>query len=312
MKILVLGAGAVGGYFGGRLVQAGAAVTFLVRPARKAQLQSQGLQLVSPHGDITLQVNALLAAEAPADADLVLLTCKAYDLGSAMDAIGPAMAGHAAVLPFLNGVSHIDTLERRFGAGRVVGGIARIGAMLRDDGAIEQFYPFNVLRFGELDGRGSARMAQFEAAFAGTTVDALVSADIRRELWLKFVFLGTLAAVNSLLRANVSEILRAPEGEALLLRVFETNCAIATHEGYAPDAAFLGQNRALFSAQDSLLEASLLRDIERGGPIESDHLLGFLLERCRAHGLEATLHAAAYAAAKAYEQRRAAGRLPRG
>ncbi len=311
MKIVVLGAGAVGGYFGGRLVQAGADVTFVVRPVRMAQLQAQGLRIVSPNGDATLQVNAVLAADAPADTGLVLLTCKAYDLDSAIAAILPAMAGRAAVLPFLNGVSHIDTLARRFGADRVVGGIARIGAMLRDDGAIEQFYPFNVLRFGELDGQPSERMTELESAFAGTTVDAKASADIRRELWLKLVFLGTLAVVNSLLRANVGEILRTPEGGALLLRVFETNGAIATREGFPPDAAFLQQNRALFSARDSLLEASLLRDLERGGLIESDHLLGFLLERCRAHGLDDTLHATAFTAARAYEQRRAAGRLPR-
>jgi 2-dehydropantoate 2-reductase len=311
MKIVVLGAGAVGGYFGARLVQAGADVTFIVRPARLAQLQAQGLRIVSPNGDATLPVKAVLSTDAPADAELVLLTCKAYDLDSAMESIAPAMAGPAGVLPFLNGISHIETLERRFGAGRVVGGIARIGAALREDGAIEQFYPFNVLRFGELDGRPSARVTGLEAAFVGTTVDAKASPDIRRELWLKLVFLGTLAAVNSLLRANVGEILRAPEGGALLMRVFETNCAIAAREGHEPDEAFVKQNRALFSAQDSLLEASLLRDIERGGLIESDHLLGFLLERCRAHGLDDTLHAAAFAAAKAYEQRRAAGRLPR-
>jgi 2-dehydropantoate 2-reductase len=222
------------------------------------------------------------------------------------------MAGQAGVLPFLNGIAHIDALEQRFGAGRVLGGVARIAATLRADGVIEQFEIFNVLAFGELDGTMSPRVRALEALLAGTTVDAKASPHIRRDLWLKLVFLGTLAAMNSLLRANVGEIVRAPGGAALLARMFETNVEISRREGHAPDDAYLANYRKLFATSDSLLEASLLRDLERGGLIESDHLLGFLLERCRAHGLDDTLHATAFAAAKAYEQRRAAGRLPRG
>ena len=311
MRLLILGAGAVGGYFGARLVQAGAEVTFLVRPARQAQLAMHGLCVDSPLGDVRIPVEARLASQLEGEHDLVLLTSKAYDLAEAMDAIAPAMDRGAGVLPLLNGVAHIETLERRFGRGRVLGGTARIAATLTESGVIQHLDRLNALSFGELDGTTSPRTEALLAALAGTSVDARISPDIRRDLWLKLTFLGTLAAMNSLMRANVGEIVRAPEGAALFARMFETNVEIARREGHEPDAEFLANYRARFAQADSALEASLLRDLERGGRIEADHLLGFLLERCRAHALEDTLHAASYAAAKAYEERRVAGRLPR-
>ena len=309
MRLLILGAGAVGGYFGGRLAEAGADVTFLVRPARKAQLESQGLRLTSPFGDVTLPVRARLASEVDGDQDLVLLACKAYDLTAAMDAIAPAMSGRAGVLPFLNGVSHVATLEQRFGRGRVLGGTARIVASMAPDGVIQHLTKLSALAFGELDGTVSPRTLALLAACGRTSFESRISTDIRRDLWLKLTFLGTLAAMNSLMRASVGEIVRAPEGAALFARLFETNAEICRREGHAPDEAYLANYRKLFAQTDSTLEASLLRDLESGGPIEADHLLGFLLERCRAHGLDDTLHATTYAAAKAYEQRRAAGRI---
>ena len=208
MRLLILGAGAVGGYFGGRLAEAGADVTFLVRPARKAQLESQGLRLTSPFGDVTLPVRARLASEVDGDQDLVLLACKAYDLTAAMDAIAPAMSGRAGVLPFLNGVSHVATLEQRFGRGRVLGGTARIVASMTPDGVIQHLTKLSALAFGELDGTVSPRTLALLAACGRTSFESRISTDIRRDLWLKLTFLGTLAAMNSLMRASVGEIVR--------------------------------------------------------------------------------------------------------
>lgn len=311
MKILVLGAGGIGGYFGGRLVQAGADVTFLVRPLRKAQLETQGLQIQSRHGDARLSVKARLQSEIDADYDLVILTCKAYDLLEALETIAPAMAGTAGVLPLLNGVAHIALLNDRFGEDRVLGGVAKIAATLTPEGVIRHLNDWCTVIFGEQDGRLSSRATRLKALFDKTSVDARVSPDIRRELWLKLVHLHTVAAMTSLMRANVGEIVRTPEGKDLLQRVLDTNIEIARREGYAPDEDFITTFRALFSQADSTYESSLLRDMERGGPIEADHILGFMLERCRAHGLSDSMHCLAYTSAKAYEQRRAADRLPK-
>lgn len=309
LKLLVLGAGGIGGYFGGRLVQAGVHVTFLVRPKRKAQLEADGLQIQSRFGDAQLAVKARLASEVESDYDLVLLTCKAYDLEEAIEAIAPAMTGAAGVLPLLNGVSHLAVLSERFGRGRVLGGTAKIAATLTPEGVVKHLNEWSTVTFGEQDGGISPRVVALKALFDQTSVEAKVSGNIQRELWLKLVHLNTVATMTSLMRANVGEIVRAPEGRELFQQVLDTNIEIARREGHMPDEAFIATYRALFSQADSSYEASLLRDLERVNPIEADHILGFMLERCRAHGLDDSVHRLAYTSAKAYEQRRAAGRL---
>ncbi|GAC1667863.1 MAG: 2-dehydropantoate 2-reductase [Candidatus Limnocylindrales bacterium] len=310
MRLLVLGAGGIGGYFGGRLVEGGADVTFLVRAARRAELVEQGLRIRSPRGDADLAVVTVVADELAADYDLVLLTCKAYDLPSAMEAIAPAMSASSGVLPLLNGFAHLTTLSERFGRANVLGGTAKIAVTRAADGSIRHLNDWSAVTFGEQDGRASDRILALKAAFDRTSVDASVSTDVRRDLWLKFVHLHTVAAMTSLMRANVGEIVRAPEGAALLQTLLSTNIEIARREGYPPDDAFIATYQSTFAQAASAYEASLARDIERGGPIESDHLLGSMLERCRAHELDDRIHQLAWVASKAYEQRRAADRLP--
>lgn len=302
LNVLILGAGGIGGYFGGQLIQAGAEVTFLVRPGRKAQLEAQGLVIQSRFGDARLAVKARLASELDATYDLVILACKAYDLEA-------AMAEATGVLPLLNGVSHLTVLNQRFGQDRVLGGTAKIAVTLTPEGVVRHLNEWHTVTFGEQDGHISARVATLKSLFDRTSVEAIISGDIMRELWLKLVHLGTVATVTSLIRANVGEIVRTPEGRGLFQRVLDTHIEIAIREGHAPDKAFIATYRALFSQADSTYEASLLRDIERGRPIEADHILGFLLERCRAHGLDDQVHRLAYTGTKAYEQRRDAGRL---
>ena len=134
--------------------------------------------------------------------------------------------------------------------------------------------------------------------------------DIAFRLWEKLVHLGTSAVGTVLMRANVGEIVRAPGGAALLLRVLERNAAIAAAHGHPMRESFLSEYRAVFSDPESAYSASILRDLEAGGRIESDHILGFLLEAARRAGVPEELHEAAFLHAKAYEQRRDAGRLP--
>lgn len=311
MKILVLGAGGIGGYFGGRLLQTGAGVTFLVRENRRRQLRENGLRIESPYGNATLEVETKLPSEIEAGYDLVLLTCKAYDLASAIETIRPAVSHSTAILPLLNGIAHIDLLNERFGREKVLGGAARIQVTLSPEHVVRQLNDWQTITFGEQDGRESARVVELKALLEKTGVEVKLSHNIVRELWLKLVHLATVAGMTCLMRANVGEIVRTPEGSALLKAFFDANARIASCAGHAPDETFVRTYYSLFEQHDARYEASMLRDLEKGGPIEAEHILGFMLDRARAAGLDDTLHRLAYTHVKAYEERRAANRLPR-
>lgn len=312
MRILVLGAGALGGYFGGRLLEAGADVTFLVRPRRAAQLAAQGLVIESPFGALRTPVRTVMVDEAEPGWDLVLLTCKAYDLDDAIAAIRPAVSDGTAILPVLNGLSHVATLQREFGAGRVLGGLAKIQATLAADGTVRQLNDWRWLTFGELDGRISPRVAALaELASRAKGMEAAAVPDILFRMWEKLVHLGTSAIGTVLLRANTGEIARSPGGVAFMHRILERNAAIAAANGHPMKPAFLEEFRALFADPAGMYATSMLRDLEAGGRIEADHILGFLLEAARRAGIPEEAHEAAYLHARAYEQRRDAHRLPR-
>jgi len=310
MRILVLGAGAVGGYFGGRLVEAGTAeVAFLVRPGRKVLLDRDGLAIESPVGNFRGPVQAITADALGPGWDIVLLTAKAYDLEGAIAAIRPAVDAGTAVLPLLNGLSHIGTLQDAFGAGRVLGGLAQIQATLAPGGAVRHLAPLAAIQFGELDGGISQRVRALEALYAGTTVQARGVETIRGAMWAKLVFLGTLAAATALMRANMGEIRAAPGGTAWVDRLLERNIAIAAANGHPPRPEVVEGYRKVLRG-DPAVHASMLRDLESGGRIEADHILGFLLHAARDAGIDEALHETAFIHAKAYEARRAAGRLP--
>jgi 2-dehydropantoate 2-reductase len=309
-RLLILGAGGIGGYFGGRLAQAGADVTFLVRPARQAALAQAGLRLLSPFGDATLAVRTVTAADGPTPHDLVLLTCKAYDLPEAIAAVRPFLATGGAVLPLLNGVAHLPLLDAAFGAARVLVGSAKIQATLTPEGAIRQFNDWRFLTVGERSGAITDRLRGFAGLFAGAVgAECEMVPDIMQRLWEKLVHLSTAATMTCLMRANVGEILRTPEGGRLFLDMLETAAAIAAANGHPPSAAFMTGYRAVFGDRDSTYATSMLRDIERGGRTEGDHIVGFMLDRARAAGIEAPLLLMAQTHLKAYEARRAAGRL---
>ena len=310
MKLLVLGAGAIGGYFGVRMADAGADVTFLVRPKRRAQLEQDGLQVRSELGDIQLEPKTVLAADLRPGYDLVLLTCKAYDLDSAMDSIAPAMQGTTAVLPLLNGLAHLDRLDARFGRANVMGGTCAINVTLGKDGVIRHMGALQRLTFGERDRSVSTRATELAALLGTTKIDWELSADIEQSMWEKVTFLSVLAAATCLFRANIREIIAAPGGRAILEKAYAVNVEIATREGHAPREAAVRFARASLLDPEGKWSASMLRDMETGSQVESDHIIGWMLERARAHGIDADTLSLAYTHLKAYEARRAAGRLP--
>ena len=311
MKTLVLGAGGIGGYFGGRLAEAGRDVTFLVRPGRREQLARDGLVIESPNGNAKLAVKTVLAEELKPGYDVILFTCKAYDLDSAMDAIAPAATGSAAIVPLLNGLAHFDALDARFGRERVMGGTAQINATLRKDGTVVNGDALHRIIFGERDKSETARAKALAAEFAGAKCDAKLSPDIVQELWEKIVFLSALAAATCLFRGNVREIMAAPGGREAMLRLLEANTEIATKAGRPPREAVIRSATERLTDPAGEWSASMMRDMEAGNRVEADHIVGWMLARAREHGVDDAMLSAAYTHLKTYEARRAAGRLPK-
>jgi 2-dehydropantoate 2-reductase len=307
MRILVLGAGAIGGYFGGRLVQAGGDVTFLVRERRASQLAQRGLVVKSPHGDFTVPVRTVLRADARPDFDLVLLTCKAYDLGDAIESIRPAVGPSATIVPLLNGVAHIERLGDTFGTARVAGGSCAIPATLTPEGDVVQLGTFHRIVFGPLAGTSADARPKLEAlrdAYARTPVPVELAADAMQALWEKFVGLATLAAMTCLMRAPVGTILSTDDGEALMREAFEACLATARAAGYPPRDPAIASFRGMLSDRTSTLTASMLRDLEGGGRTEADHIVGDMLRRARAAGVDPGPLRAAWSHLQAYERGR--------
>ncbi|WP_237213558.1 2-dehydropantoate 2-reductase [Falsiroseomonas oryziterrae] len=305
--MLVLGAGALGSYFGGRALERGLDVVFLVRPRRAEQLARLGLVVESPLGDIRRPVAT--TDRAGPGFDVVLLSCKAYDLEDAIATIRPAVEAGACVLPVLNGLAHMDTLSAAFGRERVWGGLAKCAATLTPDGVVKHLGDWRWLIFGEQDGRMDGRAAALAAALGRTRgLEAEAVPDIQRRMWEKLVHLGTVAAGTVLMRASVGEIVRAG-GTEFLLTLLQRNADIAAAHGHVMTPAFMETYRKLFSDAASTYTASMLRDLEAGGRTEAEHILAWLLEAARRAGVPGEIHALAVLHARAYDQRRAAGRL---
>lgn len=303
MRILVLGAGGTGGYFGGRLAQAGCDVTFLVRPARAARLRTNGLVIRSPLGDARLPVPVVEGSALTPDYDLILLSCKGYDLAAAMQAIAPAMRRPGvALLPLLNGLAHYDALDAAFGPQQVLGGLCHISVALNAAGEIEHFNHLQSLTFGERDaGASPDRCARIAAQLARASFKSHCSANILDDLWGKFAFMAAGASLTCLMRASVGDIVASPEGEAVARRLLDECQSIARAAGHQVSDTNADFAARTLCATGSLFKASMLRDIEAGRRVEADHLVGDMLRRGRQLGQSVTMLQAAYAHLLAYE-----------
>lgn len=304
MRILIIGAGALGGYFGGHLIRAGRDVTFMVRSRRAEQLARDGLQIVSPHGDFTVPAAIVLADNVREPFDLVLVGVKSYSLDEAMDQFARAIGPNTMILPILNGMGHIDRLSKRFGAERVMGGMANISAGLDAEGRIVQFLPLHDLVYGEIRGGSSDRTRALEACFDGAGFGARASGVVMQDMWEKFVQLGLGAGITCLMRASLGDILAAPGGREAMFQLFDECCSIATASGFKPRPAFIEFDTTMITTVGSPLKWSMLRDIERGSTTEGEHILGDMVARARALGIEtpvlnlARTHVAAYEIAR--------------
>jgi 2-dehydropantoate 2-reductase len=305
MRILVVGAGAIGGYFGGRMLQAGRDVTFLVRPRRAAELASAGLVIKSPNGDVTLTAPPTVQADKFDKAfDVVLLSCKAFDLEDAIASFAPAVGPKTAVIPLLNGMRHLDLLDQRFGSHAVLGGLCAIAVTLNEQREIVQLAPLQSLGFGERDGKLSDRVRAIAEVMSSGKFGAAASEQVIQDMWEKWVFLASLAASTCSMRAPIGHILAAPAGKDFILGMLEECSAVATAEGHAPTGPFFERVRGMLTTEGSQLTASMFRDIRAGAPVEADHVIGDLIARGDAAKVPVPKLRNAYTHLKAYESQR--------
>ncbi|TXM79316.1 2-dehydropantoate 2-reductase [Methylobacterium sp. WL69] len=313
MRVLVVGAGATGGYFGARLAEIGRDVTFLVRPARADKLAADGLNVKSPHGDLTIPAPKTVTATGLGAAgafDLVFLSCKAYDLDGALADVAPAIGPETAILPVLNGMRHLDALDARFGSERILGGTCAIAATLGSDGTVHQMNDLHTLTYGERDGSLSPRIEAIDGLMQGATFEPRLSRSMVLEMWEKWTFLATLAGSTCLMRATIGDIVAAPGGRAFIEALLEECRSIAEQAGHAPREKFVERTRATLTAEGSGFTASMLRDIENGARIEADQIIGDLVARApdaAGHPLldRVLTHVKAYEARRAREAAKA-------
>jgi len=280
-------------------------VTFLVRPRRAAELAEAGLVIKSPNGDVTLKNPPTVLAEKLTEKfDAVLLSCKAFDLADAIKSFAPAVGPQTSIIPMLNGMLHLDVLDEKFGRERVLGGLCAIAVTLNDRREVVQLAPMQSLNFGERDGRLSKRVQAIAEAMASGNFGSVASEHIVQEMWEKWVFLASLAASTSLMRATVGNILASPGGKDFILGIVDECSAVAAAEGHAPRAPFVERTRGMLTAEGSQLTASMFRDIKIGAPVEADHVIGDLVARGDAANVPVQRLRTAYTHLKAYEKQR--------
>lgn len=301
MRILVVGAGSTGGYFGGRLAQAGRDVTFLVRPARAAALRDKGLRIVSPYGDVTLAPQLVTADAIKHHFDAVLLTVKAFGLDAALEDMAPAVGPDTMILPVLNGMRHVDRLAERFGRPAVAGCVCKVATIVDAEGRIVQLNRLQDLAYGEMDGVRSARMERLDAAMQGAGFPARLSPDIAAEMWEKWDMLAALGAITCLMRGHIGEVNAAPGGTAFILRLLDEVVAVVTAEGHPPRPAFLVEACKLLTDPTSTQTSSMYRDLQQGRPIEAEQIVGDMVARGARHHLAMPLLAAAYTHLSIYQ-----------
>ena len=304
MRILIVGAGATGGYFGARLAEAGRDVTFLVRPPRADQLHRDGLRVLSPHGDIDLKPRLLVAGEPTAPFDVALLAVKAFALERALDVLAPSVGPETMIVPFLNGMRHLDRLVERFGEQPVLGGVCAIAATLDRHGRIVQLVGgLEALTYGERGGELSDRARALDAELQGAGFEARLSRAILQEMWEKWVMLASAGAATCLLRGNVGEIEATAGGADVTLRCLAETSSVAAASGYPPRAKFIEGTKTILTARGSGLATSMYRDLQHGLPVEAEHILGDLARRAREFGLDTPLLNAATVQLRIYQSR---------
>ena len=307
MKILVLGAGATGGYYGGRLAASGADVTFLVRGNRFKQLQRDGIVIKSPFGDASLPVKSVTRDSLRDTYDLIILSCKSYGLTSSIEAIAPAVSPSSQILPLLNGMRHLDTLDAAFSPERVLGGMCHLSVTLEEDGVIRHLNSLHLVTYGPRRDAQRAACDAFMPVMQKANFATKLSHNVIADMWGKWVLLASLAGMTCLMRASVGEIAAVSQGKLLMLALIDECARVAAVNGMEPAPESMAQIKALLTDLKSSVVASMLRDMQRGANAEGDQIIGDMLERAKAAQVSAPLLGIAYANLQIYQNRLASG-----
>jgi 2-dehydropantoate 2-reductase len=304
MKFLVVGAGAVGGYFGGRLLEKGADVTFLVREGRMRNLQEKGLVIHSDYGNATLSPKTVITGEEVESYDVILLSTKAYQLDNAIDDVRPYVGENTMVIPLLNGMAHYNKLDEQFGREKVIGGLCYIEATLDSEGAVIQKGPLHMLVYGERSGQESERIIKLADALKGTKADFQLSSTIIEDLWHKYLFIATMSGITTLMRAPIGPICNHPSGMETIKQLTKEIIDVMNVAG-APisnELETIQMEKIANLAPE--MKSSMQRDMEKGLPVEADHLHGYLLEIAKTADLPVPVLESVYANLKIYERSR--------
>lgn len=307
MRILIVGAGAIGGCLGACLTRAGRDVTYLVRPARAAFL-ARGLQVSGVGGAFHVPARTMLADDVREPFDVILVAVKSYALDEAIAQFAPAVGANTTIIPMLNGMRHMTSLNENFGAARVFCGGAMFSANLTPDGGVLLNTANPYINFGEQAGGFSERTKDVAALLTVDGFEARPSDVAMQDMWEKWAAIAANASATGLMRAAVGDILAAPGGRKMLLDLLGETCAVAAASGFPPRPPFVAFMESFFTTEGSTVVASLLRDIERGSITEGEAIIGAFADRARALNVPTPLldlarcHFAAYEARRKREQ----------
>ncbi len=304
MKLLILGAGAVGGYLGARLIEAGADVTFLLRNSRLDTVRNHGLRINSKQGNIHVMPAVVDSHTLTTGFDLIILACKSYSLARAIEDIKPAVGADTFILPFLNGVNHLALLDQSFGTAKVLGGIAHLAVKLEADGEISHLNDFHRFIYGARHSDQEKTVKSLQSIISKTVLEQELSANIEQAMWEKFVFLATLAGTTCLFRGSIGEILETYRGKKFILELLQECMETATASGFALSEKSIKEYVDVLTEAGSGYTASMLRDIESAAPTEADHILGDMVKRSEALGVANDLAGYAWSHLQVYEMRR--------
>lgn len=302
MRILVLGAGGVGGFFGGRLVEKGEDVTFLVRSKRKKQLEERGLVIRSINGDFSFQPKLITKEDRTAPFDVILFSTKAYHLNEAIQDLKPFVGESTVIIPLLNGIAHLSLLQKEFGEEKVIGGLCFIETTLNDEGEIVQTSAANRLVFGEMKSQHAEKIKHISKAFAGTKSSFVLSENITQDMWHKYLFITVMSGVTTLMRAPIGPIRESEGGRDFIQNLFEECMQIMRCIGAPIKDNIVQEHMKTMDKISYNMKSSMQRDMEKGSSIEGAHLQGYLLDVAKQFSIEAPLLGAVYQNLKVYEE----------